>query len=170
MLFNETITETLAEFINCILFSLINNTDFKETLNTEINFGFLQTAKILDHFGFISVNDFMKPNNNKKIVEETGAFEYHVLKSVLLYKFDDFIGILLRKGNTNDLMKLIVKIMNDDNYYKNKVNDDIKLLYDLPWDKKKTLRMSIIDIDKIKQSGGEINSKYKYIKYKLTIN
>lgn len=168
LLFNETITETLAEFINCVLYSLINNQDLNSVLNKEIDFGFIQTAKILDHFGFKSINDFTNNNihDNRKILQQTSTFEYHILKSILLYKFNDFINILIKRGNTTDLMSLIIGVIENDNTYKQKVDSYIKILDSLPF--KKSLRMTTIDIDdkKIMEGGNNNYYKYKYIKYK----
>ena len=60
LLTNEAIVEAIATFINCTLYSLINNEDINIVLNKEINMGQLQTAKILNHFDFKSVKDFLE--------------------------------------------------------------------------------------------------------------
>jgi len=177
LLFNETITETFAEFINCVLYSLIHNKDTSDILKKEIDFGFLQTAKILDHFEFKSIEDFTESNDDRQIKQKTATFEYHILKSVLLYKFNDFLEILLGKSNnkTKDLMKLISETMTNDTNYKNKVNEHIKNLSKLEPEIKKTFRMStteIYNLDSIpiesKQimTGGNVSYKHKYYKYK----
>jgi len=115
LLFNETITETLAEIINCILYSIIHNEHLDSVLSKEFAFGIQQSAKILDHYGFTSIDDFLNKKNNKKINQSTAVFEYHILKTVLFYKFEQFIDIL-KTGKAIDMMNLIITTMNEPLY------------------------------------------------------
>lgn len=153
LLFNETITETLAEFINCVLYSEIYKLNFDEIINAEIEFGFIQTAKLLDHFDMETINNIIATNQNKLVFKQrTATFEYHILKSILLYKFDDFIYILIttpkknKMNVANELIKKISNIMLTDKHYQNKINYYIKHIKSLPFQLKTTLRMSIVDI------------------------
>ena len=172
LLFNETITETLAEFINCVLYSLIHNKQLNDILNEEIDFGFMQTVKILDYYNFISLNDFFDTNTNKLIKQKTAIFEYHILKTVLLYRFNDFI-VLLHTGTANDLMSLIMKTMTSDEGYKKYISDHFKKLNSLSPELKGTFRMTKLEIYTIDDiplnpimSGGNMKFHNEYNKYK----
>ena len=126
LLTGESITEALATFINCGLCALMNSSDYgkyQELLQKELDFGILQTAKILDHFGFTSMNDFLT-NKTKKIDQGTAVFEYHILKTILLYRFDEFIRIL--KDNNNNKFKAIVLETIQDIKFQEQINKHIK--------------------------------------------
>jgi len=176
LLLNETITETLAEFINCVLYSIIHNQEFNETLETEIHFGLIQTVKILNYFGFNSIDDFIKKyqNDKRKILQHTSVFEYHILKTILLYKFDEFIKIIKNKGTSSNIMKLIVNTMNLDMNYKNKIDNIFKNLNELDKMTRETFRMTKIEIYNVNNiptknnmnGGNYIDYKKKYYKYK----
>lgn len=171
-IFQEVIAETFAELLNCILYSKIKNEDFNKVLEKEINHGLVQTAKILNHFSFKDMNDFLKENDdNRKIYQSTAAFEYHILKTALLINYDKFLEIIQNKGSMQDIYNLILKTIQSDEYNKkiknlitqNKFND--------------SFRMSIVEIYNIEefsnnplltmhQTGGQVNYKLKYYKYK----
>jgi len=178
LLFNETITETLAEFLNCVLYSIIFDKNINDILTKEIDFGFIQSAKILDHFEFKSIDDFLNTKNDtRKIQQKTAAFEYHILQTILLHKFDEFLNILLNKGDTTDLMNLIIKTMRHDTVYKSKIDNYIKNIKSFSPKLILTFRMSITEIYNVNDipdtlgqmvggSQNKINYEYKYIKYK----
>ena len=147
---NETITETLAEFINCVLYAEKNDKQFDKVIRDEIDHGFMQTAKILNHFGFTSVEDFLSDKKDDKMINQTtAAFEYHVLKSVLLYKYVDFFELIpdpLTRTLEN-LMNLIDSTMRTDKMYINAINAKIQNIESLQPDEKASFRMSITNID-----------------------
>lgn len=166
----ETITETFAEFFNCVLYSHINKIDLATVLEKEINFGFKQTAHILTHFNFISVDDFLE-SNNKTINQTTSVFEYHILKTILLFKFDEFLKFVSKRGN---LQQLILTTMKS-NEYQNTINKFIKSVGNLNTHKPKSFRMTLIDLNH-NQTGGQSYSptyqyyKNKYLQIKKTYN
>lgn len=141
LLLTEAIVEALATYINCLIYADIYNENLQKLLNNEIKFGLLQTAKILDHFGFTSVSDFLK-NNNRKIIQKTSAFEYHILKTILLINFNKFIDLVKKKEL---LDKLIMNEFNSIEYQK-KVNKYISEIDTLPENIKKTFRMTMTEI------------------------
>lgn len=153
LLFSETIAETLAEFINCVLYSEIYKLNLYEILNAEIEFGFIQTAKLLKHFAMETIDDIIIDNQKESVFKQrTATFEYHILKTVLLYKFNDFVNVLTstptknKKNVANKLIKQISVIMLTDKHYQNKINNYISSINSLPIQLKTTLRMSIVDI------------------------
>jgi hypothetical protein len=166
--FNETITETLAEFLNCVLFCHIAKENTLNCYKKELLFGLLQTAKILNHFGFDSVDDFLTTDkNNKKIIQKTAAFEYHILKTALMLRINDFIH-LIKNGLHNDsscakMMKIIVEEMHR-NEYKHLVNDFIKTIDNLNPKLRATFRMTVNEIKTYQKGGG--SHKNNYFKYR----
>lgn len=116
LLIGEAIVEALATFINCSIYSIMNNENINDIVKKEIEFGYLQTAKILDHFNFTSINDFLE-SKTKKINQTTAVFEYHILKTILLMKLDEFI-IILQNKDSNKFKNLILQTIKDINYQK----------------------------------------------------
>ncbi|MCJ7636387.1 MAG: hypothetical protein MUO21_02750 [Nitrososphaeraceae archaeon] len=141
ILLNEAVVETLATYINCMIYSEIYKKDLGGLINMEINFGMLQTAKILDHFGFVSVHDFLN-NKNKKIKQKTSAFEYHILKTILLMNYEEFVEFVKNSTLLEDM------IMNEfkNKKYQEKINKYIGEIELLPENIKKTFRMTMIEI------------------------
>jgi hypothetical protein len=162
--FNETITETLAELINCSIYSYLNNQKLEDVLKNEKQFGLLQTSKILSHFNFDSVNDFLT-STNKYIIQTTSAFEYHILKTILFLNADLFLGTIVKNRNKNGCQKmfaLINKTFKDLQYQK-----EIKKIMDNLDRQDDNFRMTITELDfNTNQSGGNYNKKYLKYKYK----
>lgn len=168
LLFQEIIAETLAEYINCVFYSKIYNQDFKQILNKELDFGFLETAKILNHFKFTNMDDFIKNDNDtREICQKTAVLEYHILKTALLYNFDKFMTIIKKHGNASDIFDLIIQTLQSP-LYQNRINLIIKNLASYDRELLGTFKMSIINIERnhsVTQSGRAFY-KNKYYKYK----
>ncbi len=148
LLFTESITECFARIMNIILYSHIYKKNFNEILNDEIQFGLIQTAKILHNFSFESVNDFLNIDNNddRKIKQETSVFEYYILTTILLIKINEFLAIIEKKGIINDVVTLIMNTFND-NEYQNKVNNIISKIHNIDEVIIQTCKMTVIKID-----------------------
>ena len=97
--FYEAYTEAWAEIIN-VLFVCMENPGsvFETLLNNERMFSLFQKTKILDHqkikyrelfSHLLSKNQKVTKNNYK---EETPVFSYYILKSIMMFFYDDFIG------------------------------------------------------------------------------
>ncbi len=142
LLLTEAIVEALATYINCSIYADIHHENLQRLIDNEIKFGLLQTAKILNHFGFTSVDDFLNKNNNKKIIQKTSAFEYHILKTILLMNFNKFIDLIKKKESLDEL---IINEFNNKDYQK-KVNKYISEIDTLPENIKKTFRMTMTEI------------------------
>lgn len=141
ILLNEAVVETLATYINCIIYSEMYKKDLGELINMEINFGMLQTAKILDHFGFVSVQDFLE-SKDKKIIQKTAAFEYHILKTLLLMNYDEFVEIIKRNESLEGLIMSEFK----NKKYQEKIDKYIGEIGLLSKNIRKTFRMTMIEI------------------------
>lgn len=161
--FNEIITEVFAEIINCILYSIINKCNMKNVMNNELAFGFIQSAKIFNHFNFTSIGDFINDRNKdlKKIKQTTAAFEYHVLKTILFYKREEFFDIVIKKPLTQNVYLLINNVLLSKEY-KKIVNYLINNLDKLDIHIEKSFRMTTTDIlgDQIFCIFDEQNTEY----------
>lgn len=147
LLFTESITECFARIMNIILYSHIYGKNMNEILNDEIQFGIIQTGKILSHHGFTSVKDFLDINDTpNKIIQETSVFEYYILTTILLIKIDDYLSIIKNKGTIKDIVKLVNSTFNDDEYQK-KVNYVIDNINNIDSVIMNTCKMTIIKID-----------------------
>lgn len=161
LLFNESLTEFFARVFNVIIYSHIYNKNYIDILENEINFGLTQTAKILNNFGFVSVEDFLT-NNTKKINQDTAAFEYYILTTILLINTNEFLLLIKNQQTIHDVEKLIMNTFNNVNYQK-QVNEKIKninLLND-----NNTCKMTITNIN-ITNIASYNKYKQKYIQSK----
>jgi hypothetical protein len=148
LLFTESITECMARILNIILYSYIYNKNINETLEYEIMFGLIQTAKILNTYGFVSVKDFLNDdiNDKRKIKQETSAFEYYILTTILLMNVNNFFNIIERKGTIHDMVKLVNDAFNNIDY-QNRVDNIIDDLGNMDSDLLNTCKMTVIKIN-----------------------
>jgi len=96
---NESYTEFLAVLINSMIFSFEDNNDYNYTLfikiiENEKQYTLYQNAKILNHYGFKSIDDFNKPNDNELYKQNTSVFSYFFLKGALLFNYREFFKIV----------------------------------------------------------------------------
>lgn len=159
--FSESLVEFFAELINCIIYSHIQNKNLELIIKQEIFFGLIQTAKILNYFGYNSMEDFIK---NPDIKQTVPAFEYHILKTGLLSQINQVFNILINNPNQADLFNLAISgITNPD--FINIINKIIKNINNMGFDLKKTFRMTITEI-KLNYNNYFGGNLYKYNKYK----
>lgn len=92
----EAYTETWAEIIHAIFICMTPPQEVVEvTLNNERMFSLFQKTKVLDHHR-LKYRELCKVNNSgerrvKKYSEKTPVFSYYVLKSILMFHYNDFI-------------------------------------------------------------------------------
>lgn len=96
---NESYTEFLAVLINSMIFSYEDNNDYNYALfikiiENEKQYTLYQNAKILNHYGFKSIDDFNKPNDNELYQQKTSVFSYFFLKGALLFNYREFFKIV----------------------------------------------------------------------------
>lgn len=146
LLFTESITECFARIFNVILYAHIHNKNYNDILKIEIDFGLTQTAKILNNFGFVSVKDFLNPNNTKIIKQDTAAFEYYILTTILLLNINEYLLMIQNKKTIHDVEKLIMETFNNNNYQK-QIDEKIKNINNMDKALLNTCKMTIININ-----------------------
>jgi len=96
VLYSESYAETWAEILNCAIISFDDVGDnlrlfslyFNYYMQVEIVHSIFQANKILDRY-----NSSFKTLREKKFLwkQKTHVFEYHIIKTILLFSFDKFI-------------------------------------------------------------------------------
>lgn len=84
---NEAIVETWAEVFQALFIAFENGIPAKDVLEVERAWGENQAAKLYAHFGY------SLSNNPNKWKEETNAFSYTVLRSILMRNLDAFLKL-----------------------------------------------------------------------------
>ena len=146
----ETYTETLAVLIYTYYYSKKNNNDFEKLLNKQLEFSFLQSAKILYNQKIYNINDLGK----KEIKETTNASSYFILKSAILNNlklfknvFNEELGISL--VNTEEIKLFdenLIKSIKNKSFKKN-INKYLEKIKNNKVDNilLKSFRMNILD-------------------------
>ncbi len=132
LLLSETYAETWAEILNNGIISFLEGGKHKRLFSLYFNFymqveivhSIFQANKILSHY-----NSSYQTIREKKITwnQKTHIYEYHVLKTILLFSFDKFI-LWCAKNNGNDLIPyrgklfLFCDLIRDSYYNKNFLN------------------------------------------------
>jgi len=145
---NESYNETLAGIINMCWKSVQLNININKIYEIEMNFLYLQSAKLIKYFGGIYCEDLL----NKKITikQTTSALSYLFLKMILFHNIADslnFINKMNLKCNEtekinkfNDFLTEKIKdkkYINNVNYYFELLENKKKFVY-------KTMRMSVL--------------------------
>lgn len=146
----EAYTETLAILIYTYYYSKKNNEDFEKLINKQLNFSFLQSAKILYNQKIYNVNDLGK----KEINETTNATSYFIIKCAILsninlYKniFNEKLGIsLLNKEEIILFDENLIKSIKNKKFKEN-INNYLEELKNNKVDNilLKSFRMNILD-------------------------
>lgn len=147
---NESYNETLAGIINMCYKSIKYNININKIYEIELNFLYIQTAKLIDIFGGNSIEDLFK----KKITikQTTSALSYIIFKMILFHNIINtiqFIENINIKCNVANKIKLFSDFLLDSinnktyydiiNYYIKKIKDIHNTHYI-----KQNLRMSLI--------------------------
>lgn len=110
----ESYVETWANFIN--VFIIIKENDkrkkiFLNLLEIEIKWALFQAAKILDFYGYQSLEEFYFPNGineeNKtpKFLQKSNIFSYTIARSIIMFNLDFFMGLCLKYNPENLLIQ-----------------------------------------------------------------
>ena len=139
---SETYSEFWATIINCCFLSIDISKSYKTfkqnvtmMIDFERIFSLFQSTKILKYMKIDNYKSFL--NEQSHLFEEkTNVFSYYILKSVLLYHYDEFMSlcyennqpsnpILFYKspGNLNDLFHFILNNYNNEEF----VDDYLKM-------------------------------------------
>jgi hypothetical protein len=136
----ETYAEFWAEIMNIVFVS--KDVDVNKALHAEINFSLHQMKKVLAYMG-LSYRDLIEDKAYGKYKEETNVFCYYVLKTVLLYSWEDFLKrwpsfkFKPTKHNLAELVKFIGEKYKSPEFLK-----DIESITEQPF-LSKTMRMTI---------------------------
>ena len=117
----EAYTETLAVLIYTYYFSKKNSEDFEKLLNKQLDFSFLQSAKILYNQKINNVNDLGK----KDINETTNASSYFIIKCAILSNLKLFKNVFNEKLGISLVNKEEIKLF-DENLVKSIKNKKFK--------------------------------------------
>lgn len=147
---NESYNETLAGIINMCYKSVKYEININKIYEIELNFLYIQTAKLITYFNGNSINDLF--DNKICIKQTTSAISYIILKMILFHFIDstiDFIENINLKCNSVDKINLfsdfIINLINTKSYF-NEVDYYINKIKNINNDKyiKKNLRMSLV--------------------------
>ncbi len=145
---NESYNETLAGIINMCYKSVMLDLNINKIYDIELNFLYLQCAKIIKYFNGNNISDLL--NKKIKIKQTTSGLSYLVLKMILFHNikdtldFIDSINLKCNNSVTIDKFKtyLIDKINNKS--YSDNVNRYISCLISNNKFIIRTMRMSVI--------------------------
>jgi len=94
----ETYNETWAELINLIFLGVLSrqsvprmNRNIENLMNMEIRFSMFQSVKVLQHH-HLTYSDILTDKRTNTYREDTNVFCYYVLKSLMLFFINDFMG------------------------------------------------------------------------------
>jgi hypothetical protein len=98
----ETYAELWAELLNIVLTNANTRKPFEQTvanieaqIQIERKYSLFQVSKIMNHFGIKYTDLFVSTPHFK---EGTEVFCYYVLKTLLIYNCNDFIGWVRKNG------------------------------------------------------------------------
>ena len=137
---NEAYTDFLTIIINSIIFSTYsNNNNIEVIIKNEIKFSLFQAAKILYYYGFTKWEDFNTTDCNNYFDQGSSVFSYYIIKSILLYYFNDTISILKEMNNNETYYlnfktnKINIKIFKDHiikSFYKKDFSQELNKILD----------------------------------------
>jgi hypothetical protein len=123
LILNEAYTETLATIINCAIYSFDNKQDFDRLIVFELWHSLIQVVKLLTHFGFKTMNEFLGLDDGQNIMcEETNVFAYYILKSYLLFSIPYVFNFIYCKKNIKNYRIFIKEIIIDDKHWVHIIN------------------------------------------------
>ena len=159
----ESYTEFWATIINCIYnsYELLGEKNdcnrfqqyFDSCIKIEQIFSLVQCVKILNFMGLSYNQLFNEDSVSRKYLykEKTNVFAYYIMKSVLLYKYDDFL-MWCKKNNKQNILqfehlkafyKFIEKHYQDHAFLEDLNKIDFIQMSNLL---KKTMRMTLMEI------------------------
>jgi hypothetical protein len=98
ILLGETFVEGMAHIFYCIFLAkfLKKENLFHYFIKLTIQWGLFQTAKILEHYGFDSFEEFLSPHSKKVLLEGTNINAYYIIRSALLFNIAGFYRYFLK--------------------------------------------------------------------------
>lgn len=133
LLFFESYVEFLALSLNIIFYMLkrdIQYSEFKNLIDRECFYSTIKMKQILDYYDIKNTNILL----DKGFSQKTAVFEYYIIKTIMLYKYDKFFNLIdnklkVKKDNINNHVDIylenIFKILSSPrfNYIINKITN-----------------------------------------------
>lgn len=147
---NESYNETVAGIINMCYKSITLNKNLNDIYINELNFLYLQSAKLIYYFNGYNISDLF--NKNIIIKQTTSALSYLFLKMILfhniLYICDFIKKINLKCNEKNNILefnKILIELINKKDYF-NYIDEYITKIKLFNKDNNilKTMRMSLL--------------------------
>ena len=157
---NEAYTETIAIILNIyyntlkINYNTFNINLFNFLMKQEVIWSYHQCCKIIKHFKcFEKFEDLLDTSKNCKIIQYTSVFSYFIIKTSLIYNFNNFFDFLQSikqetfnfndsQDNYKKFYNFIIKCLRNNNFIEI-INKNINKLDELITNK--SMRMSIIN-------------------------
>lgn len=151
----EAYTESFAVLIYTYYYSKKFNLDFNELIIKQINFSFIQSAKILYNLNIHNISEL----GTKNISESTNCISYFILKCAILNNLNLYKNIFNKNKGIHLLDKEKIQIFDNNiqlsikkNNFKNNINNILTILKDPERRNSifnnnliKTFRMNILD-------------------------
>jgi hypothetical protein len=113
---NESYTETLAVIIHSLLISHYMDIPLNKLLEKEMTFSILQIVKLLKFFNITNIDEIYKKHNqnqcDKSITQYTSALSYFIIKSSLLFSYNNFVDFIGKKLIISDRIDKFTKLIN----------------------------------------------------------
>jgi hypothetical protein len=109
MLPNEAYTESLAIAYYCYF--------FKRDIGDEMKFMHYQIEKILNHYGFDSLEKFKEDNNG--FIQNTSVVSYYIIKYMMVRRMPDIVTV---QGNREEMIKFVQDVLDKFYIYGKKMN------------------------------------------------
>jgi len=130
---NESFTDGLACYLNCILCSIVNRTDFKKNMQKEINHIIKMAAKVYQYYN-------IQRTCSHHTTEQTNTVAYYIVKGMLFYNFTGFKRYLAdNRSMLQDLQEFKQLLIQS-------YTDDYRQLMLSQTAKDRSLRMSLISL------------------------
>jgi len=136
---NEGYTEMMAQLINMLFHyyhkyntNIFNYNKFKNLIIIELLWGLIQVNKILKHYKFNNISNFIKNNNNKNnnktcsnlFSEKTNSFSYFIIRVALYSHFSTLMAFIqnninfvkIKNENINQFTTLSINAIKSDTF------------------------------------------------------
>lgn len=128
LLISESIVELIALLSNICLIDKISLEQIKKYITYELKHCLLQIAKLLYYSKFKTFDEFISISDIK-MIQETPALEYYIIKTMFLWRCDDFFEIFLKTNKIKEPLSKIIDDCNNDQKFKNIINKILNYLY-----------------------------------------
>ena len=144
LLYNESLVETIATILNCMLVSIQLNSNYLDCIKREQEFILGQAKQIIEYLNITNIFE-------DKIIASASILEYYLMKAATLNNLDDFISFLqltckndnlfiFNRKNDQKLYNKLISYVKDPNF--------INLLDKTPKNDGGSMRMTCVELSK----------------------